>query len=1422
MQLDRLFHPAVKGWFEKTFSAPTEPQANAWPRICAGKNTLIAAPTGSGKTLAAFLAAIDELVRMGEQGPLPDETRVVYISPLKALSNDVERNLKAPLSGIRDRLLESGQPDVDIRAQVRTGDTPQSERERMRRRPPHILVTTPESFYILLTSESGRRMLATTRSVIVDEIHALAPNKRGSHLSLSLERLEELAGRSLTRIGLSATQRPIEVIADFLTGGRDCEIVDSGHRREWDLALQLPGSPLEAVMPGEVWTELYDRIAALAETERTTLVFVNTRRLAERAARHLAERLGESAVTSHHGSLSREHRLAAEQALKEGRLKCLVATASLELGIDIGDVDLVCQLGSPRSIAAFLQRVGRSGHQLTGIPKGRLFPTTRDELVECAALLDACRRGELDRMVIPAQPLDVLAQQIVAEVAGREYGEDALLALIRRAMPYRDLDAEKYGAVLEMLAEGYSTRRGRRSAYLHRDRINARLRARRGARLTAMTCGGTIPEQADYDVVLEPQGHLVGSLNEDFAIESLPGDIFQLGNSSWRILRIEAGKVRVEDARGQPPNMPFWVGEAPGRSDELSLAVARLRDFAGGKLESDSDPAALAGALAGEYVLETSAARQIADYLAASHAMLGVLPGTRHIVFERFFDETGDMHFVVHSPLGSRVNRAWGLALRKRFCRRFNFELQAAATEDAVVLSLGPTHSFPLDEPSRYLNPDTVREVLVQALLAAPLFTARWRWNATNALAIRRFRNGRKNPPQFQRMDAEDLVAVVFPDQIACAENLAGDREIPDHPLVEQTLSDCLHVAMDLDGLRRLLVDLRDGGRILVTRDLPEPSPLSQEILNARPYAFLDDAPLEERRTQAVASRRFLDPRTAADLGRLDPAAIAGVREEAWPQARDADEVHEALVLAGFIRVTEADAQPGWPAWLDFLAAEGRATRLVEPSLWCAAERLAQLQALFPHGDFRPQLSLPQSLRSKIAADAALVEMVRSRLEISGPVTAAALAGPLAMTAAQLQPALGALESEGFVLRGCFSASEEEWCERRLLARINRYTLKRLRREIEPVSAANYVRFLLRWQGVSPESERRQGPEGLMAALGQLEGFDAPAAAWEAEILPARVDGYDPAWLDQLCLSGRVLWARFSPPSGDAGGPVRATPIAFCTRAVAGVWQQVRGEGRGEPRGSNARQLHALLGERGACFFEDLVSASGLLRSQVEEALGELVASGLVNADAFAGLRGLLTGRGAGGRGGRGRRRRELNLGAAGRWSLVGTAGQAMEPVEHVARCLLNRYGVVFRRAVEREARGLPPWRELLWCLRRLETRGEIRGGRFVEGFSGEQFALPEALEMLRTVRRTPASAEMVSLAAADPLNLSGGVLPGERIAPRRDNRLLLRGGEIVASQRGEGVEFGAGLDAEARFEARQALMRRRIPPPLRSYLGRA
>ncbi|MBI3933489.1 MAG: DEAD/DEAH box helicase [Acidobacteria bacterium] len=1413
------FHPAVAEWFEATFGSPTEPQGLGWPAIQAGTDTLIAAPTGSGKTLAAFLAAIDSLVRQGVDGTLQDETQVLYVSPLKALSNDVKQNLVVPLDGIRKTLWKQGLMAPEIRAWVRTGDTPQPERQKMLRRPPHILVTTPESLYILLTAEKSRQVLRSVRTVIVDEIHAVARDKRGSHLALSLERLDALTVKKPVRIGLSATQKPIEEIARFLVGatGLDrqgkpcCTIIDTGHSRKMEIGVETPSAPLSAVCSNETWEEIYDRIARMIEAERTTLVFVNTRRLAERVAMHLSARLGEEYVTSHHGSLSRTQRLRAEQRLKSGQLKALVATASLELGIDIGTVDLVVQIGSPHSIATLLQRVGRSGHTLGATPRGKVFALSRDELVECAALLRAVRRGQLDRLIIPEKPLDILAQQIVATAASaapnQEWTEDALYRLCRRAYPYRNLTREEFDEAVRMLSDGFATRRGRRGAHLHYDGIGRRIRARRGARLAAITSGGAIPDTADYQVIQEPEGIFVGTVNEDFAIESVPGDIFLLGNTAWKILRVEQGTMRVEDAHGEPPTIPFWLGEAPARTAELSAEVSELREEINKRLDQ---PELAAQWLVEETGLTTAQAEEMVEYFAAVRAVLGVIPTQKTLVLERFFDATGGMQLVVHAPFGGRINRAWGLSLRKRFCRSFNFELQSAANEDAIVLSLGLQHSFPLDDVFSFLHSKSAEQLLVQALLAAPMFPTRWRWNALRALAILRHTGGKRVPPALLRMKSDDLLAAVFPDSAACAENLTGDIEIPDHPLVRQTIHDCLTESMDIQGFLKLLGEMEAGEIQLVARDTTEPSPLAHEILKARPYAFLDDAPLEERRTRAVQTRRSLDYSSADGLGKLDPQAIEMIRQQAAPQVENADELHDALLLSGF--VTASDHRE-WESLFQELAGLRRAALLrVGPgaAIWVAAERKPQFDAIHPHSNYEPRITAPAREQARNwTRDEALVEIIRGRMETLGPVTSGELAASLRLDSILIESALLALEKEGGILRGHFSGTAEiEWCDRRLLARIHRAMLDRLRKEIEPVTAAEFLRFLFAWQHVAAE-HRAEGPLGLSAVVGMLQGFEIPAAAWESYILPARMARYDPAWLDQLCLSGELLWLRLFPPAGTDGrlaGAHRSSPITLLYRdhltgwitAAAPAWH-----GRnGKVLGSAAAGLLEYLQSHGACFFQELVSRTKLLRTEVENALRELIAAGLVTGDGFAGLRALAiapdkslgtsTAKHKDGRPGI----LPVLPPTAGRWSALNRAPMptmATEPesqspadtAELYARQLLWRYGVVFPRILARES-GLPPWRHLLHWFRRLEARGEIRGGRFVAGFSGEQYALPEAVQQLRAVRRKAAPGQFATLSAADPLNLAGVLTPGQKITAIATNRILFRDGLPIAAREGD------------------------------------
>ncbi len=1381
------FHPAVRTWFARRFPAgPTPPQAGGWPQIAAGAHALIAAPTGSGKTLAAFLVSIDRLYRAAEAGiDLSGGPQVVYVSPLKALAVDIQQNLETPLREIGQVATELGLGAPEIRVAVRTGDTAASQRAAMLRRPPNFLITTPESLYLLVTADRSRAMLAATQAVIIDEIHAVAGNKRGAHLALTLERLTHVAQRPVQRVGLSATQRPIETVARLLVGagpGREtpdgaprCAIVDVGHRRALDLALELPDDELGAVPSAEQMGEILDLIAAHVTGHRTTLVFVNTRRMAERVAHQLGERIGEDQVAAHHGSLSAARRQRVESRLRSGDLRALVATASLELGIDIGPVELVCQIGSPRSFATFLQRVGRSNHTRTGTPAGRLYPTSRDELVECAALLRGAASGRLDALAVPAHPLDILAQQMVAECAAADWPEDDLFELFRRASPFAALPKEDFGTVVELMSEGIHTGRGRRAAYLHRDRVAGRLRGRRGARLAALTSGGAIPELGDYRVVAEPDGTLVGTVNEDWAIESMAGDVFLLGTTSWRIRRVEPGTVRVVDAHGAPPSVPFWLGEAPGRTLELSEEVCGLRQAVADRLTAGDEPGARRW-LESECGIDQAAARIITAYLGAGLRALGVLPTMDTIVLERFFDESGGMQLVGHTPFGARLNRALGLALRKRFCVTFDFELQAAASDDAILLSLGPQHSFPLERVPKFLASKTVENVVRQAVLTSPMFQARWRWNLNRSLAVLRMRGGRRSPPAIQRMESDDLMAAVFPSLAACQENVApGPLEIPDHPLVHQTLEDCLREAMDIDGLKELVGRIESGQVTVVVRDTTEPSVLAHEILNGRPFTFLDDAPLEERRSRAVQLRRGL-PVQVRDLARLDPGAIERVRAQVRPDPRDPDELHDLLITVIGMR-----PQDGWREWFGGLVRGGRAFTLHAPvELWCAVERRAYAEALFPGALVTPDHRCGVDT-AVIDEEGAAAEMLRGHLECRGPVRVAELAQATGLPAAAAARALARLEQEGFAIRGHFTAPEgsEEFCSRRLLARIHVYTQQRLRREIEPVTARDFMRFLLRWQHVAPGT-RREGRYGVLGVVEQLQGFELAAGAWEDAVLGARVEGYRRDWLDDLCMSGEVTWGRLSVRGGEADeagrrsgmSPSRATPVTLTIRAdLPWLLRAARGDRRpAEPGPGRTRDVLDALHDHGALFQPDLTTLTRRLPAEVEEALWDGVARGLVTADGFRAVRSLLRRRSLARatperhrlRRGRG----ALASGSGGRWSLLPDAlapGDPDELAEAVAEQLAARWGVVFRSLVVRENLAVP-WRDVLWALRRMEARGTIRGGRFVAGFSGEQFALPEAVEGLRAARKLARSGEHVTLSAADPLNLVGIVLPGPRI----------------------------------------------------------
>src|SRR5947209_1524247 len=1460
-------HPLIQDWFVQKFGTPTEPQEQGWPHILAGRTTLISAPTGSGSTLAAFLTCIDMLLRKALSGELSNRTEILYVSPLKALGNDIQKNLEVPLGEITLLADEKGLLMPEIRVAVRTGDTLAHERQKMLKRPPHILVTTPESLYILLTAERSRAILRDVQTVIVDEIHAVANDKRGSHLTLSLERLEKLRRdhcsnlqtlsaqpgaavphefSCIRRIGLSATQKPIEIIAHFLTGsGRPKPvIVHIGQKRTIDIGVEVPEMELGPITSHEMWDEMYDRICQLVQQHRSTLVFVNTRRLAERVAFNLAERLGEDAVAAHHGSLARKLRLEAERKLKNNEIKALVATASLELGIDIGHVDLVCHIGSPRSIAVALQRVGRAGHWRGAIPKGRFFPGTRDELIECAALVRAIHQGDLDRLAIPDSPLDVLAQQIVAMCSAEEWHEDELFATLTRAYPYHDLSRKDYDDLLVMLSEGIAAQRGRYGAYVYRDRVNKRLKARRGSRMIAIMNGGAIPETALYTVVAEPEGVVVGTLHEDFAVESLKGDIVLLGNTSWRIRRIEnAGRVLVEDAHGAAPSIPFWLGEAPGRTQELSLEIGELRqkisdltpDTVPGFVNQKS-PAVLHAVewLKQECGLDDSGAEQAIEYVITGRTVLGAVPTMKRIIAERFFDEGGGMQLVVHAPFGARVNKAWGLALRKRFCVSFNFELQASATDNGLNIALAEQHSFPLADVFRFLHENTVKEVLQQAALLSPVFETRWRWDANRSLALLRYWGGKKIPLQVQRTRGADLLASVFPEVAQCQENADGPIKVPDHPLIREVMKDIFHEALDLDGLKQVLRQIYSGEIECVAVDTPIPSVFSHEILNAQPPASLDDAPLQERRARAVEMRRVLPDAVLNEVGALDPAAIAEVRADAWPDVRDADELADVLHTFDarpewfLTSTTETRSNGDWERFFEQLKESRRAGKAFIPNdphvarppsavipedpsaqpgaavphdsscFWVTAEKAKTFRAVYQQARFETEL--PEVPGEAPSYDDAITALVTGWLMHLGPTTASRLAEILHLPVKEIDKTLLRIEASGLILRGNFEktgSDETQWSERRLLARIHRLTLGSLRKQIEPVTAADFMRWLFRWQHVAHGSQVRD-ERGAMEVLRQLQGFEIPASAWERQVLGRRISNYDPKFLDQLCLTGAVGWGRLSPhpalllsSSEDSSGPTRrvvptsVAPITFFVRDdvewmalpnIRAAHTEMEEQARGLSAG--AREVLNFLRSRGASFFADVVRSTGKLKAEIETALWELVAAGLVTADGFDNLRALIDPKRRAGQGtGKSSRPRH----SAGRWSLLYPleSNDPQQAIEAVCRMLLARYGVVFRELLARESI-LPRWRDLLIAFRRLEDRGEIRGGRFISGFIGEQFALPIAVESLRAMKTIQPSEEIITISAADPLNLAGIVVPGERVPAISGNTVSFKDGVVV------------------------------------------
>lgn len=1400
------FHPVIQAWFARRFPAgPTDPQRHAWPDIASGDDVLVAAPTGSGKTLTAFMVGINEFF-CSPPDAQPLGPSIVYLSPLKALATDIRHNLQQPLEELASLAVEMGYEAPPIRVEVRTGDTSQTERQQHVRKPPHIYVTTPESFYLLLTSPNGRNILRHVSTVIVDEIHYMAPDKRGTHLTLSLERLDRLtmetSGRRAQRIGLSATQRPLELVADFLSGVdriRPTRIVDCVAARSVDFAISLPATELEAVMPTEQFHEVLGQLADMVAQHTTTLIFVQSRRLAERLAHELTDVLlenslvgdAEQSVAAHHGSMSHERRHLIESKLRAGQLRALVATASLELGIDIGPVDLVVQVGSPRSISTFLQRAGRANHRVGGIPTARLIPFNRHELIEAIALLDSVRRGELDVLQIPEEPIDVLMQQLVAEVSTRaDDTPDALYELVRHAYPYRNLSRATFDEALEFVSHGVFTGRGQRGQQLSLDPINDTVRPRRSAKHAAIMNGGTIPDLGDYNVIVDPDNQVIGQLSEDFAIESAVGDVFLLGTHAWRVVRVEQSSVRVVDADGAEPSVPFWFGESPARTWELSQAVSRL-------YEELSDPLTVRDVVGAKSILtaipgvSAEAAEQTVTFLSASLDALGVLPSQHCVVIERFFDETGSTQLVVHAPFGARVNRALGLALRKRFCVTFDFELQAAADDDAITIALGPHHSMELSTIMPMVRPSSFRTVLEQAVLPLPMLKTRWRWNGVRSLVINRTSSGARRPIQWIRMDADDLMAAVWPSLAACQENApAGPIPIPDHVLVRQTLRDVFFEPLDVAALETVLRGVDDGSIRVHTVDTPTPSPLAQGILTGRPYTFLDDAPLEERRSRAVSLDRHLGAVGADGLPvpsqrhALDADLVAEAVASAAPRIRDRHELADFLHTYFALRPV-----PEWQSMFDELVTEGRALEV--DGTWVSATR-------------------PNVMDELALDDEAAAILVTAHLEVAGPATVATLigedvlgAGPLRgapLSALRASTALARLEALGFAI----ALPNETWCTRNMYQRLQRRARARERRRQPTVSLEQFLTFLLHYQHLAPGSQL-SGRAGLLEVIRQLQGVEIAAGEWESQIFARRVSDYEPAWLDELCLAGEVTWARLTPKTSSddsrrsSSSPSGTTPITFADRED--FWTLITiARHRREfvaPSNGASRDVYELLTTRGAQFRADLPRLLGRLPDDVNDGLWDLVARGVAHADSFHAVRNLLRGTrsGTNRRHARGRQRSDLSTGVGeGRWMHLPTESSEVDRLiledlgEFLANQMIARWGLVTYELYEAEDVSVP-WLYVVRALRKFEAQGRVVGGRFVTGLRGEQYASREALDLLMSAPRVPE----FEISACDPLNLTGGIMSGARV-PARPKHSVRVGGDLSLLESANGtVEVGHG-----------------------------
>jgi len=1368
------FTPQVRDWFRLSFERPTPAQEQAWPAIAGGENVLVSAPTGSGKTLAAFLWGLDRLIAE----PIPErKTRLVYVSPLKALSYDVEKNLRAPLKGIGG--------DIDVA--IRTGDTPQRERQAMLRTPPDVLITTPESLYLMLTSRA-REFLTDVEWVIVDEIHAVARTKRGAHLALTLERLEHQAGGGLQRIGLSATQRPLEEVGRFLVGaGRDCKIVDTGVRKPLDVRIEVPvedmrePSPPEpsdpraggtgtsagggdlvgpglgapAATPRSIWPAIYPELLKLVQQHRSTIVFVNNRRGAERLAMRLNELAGSdgepaSIARAHHGSLAREERLVVEDLLKSGELPCLVATSSLELGIDMGAVDLVLQVESPKSVTAGLQRIGRAGHGVGEVSKGRIFPKFRADLLECAVVVKRMRDAEIEPTVVPRNPLDVLAQQVVAMAANEDWRVPELHELVRRAYPFAELSRELLDSVLDMLdgrypSEEFAELRPR----IVWDRVEDTIRARRGARQLAVTNAGTIPDRGLYGVHLV-DGRRVGELDEEMVYEARPGQTFLLGASTWRIEEITRDRVIVSPAPGLPGAVPFWKGDGVGRPVELGRAIGAFSRWA-----VDQEPEALTA----DYDLEPRAARNLVSFLREQRAATRVVPSDRTVVVERFRDEIGDWRLCVLSPFGGRVHAAWALALSARIRDEFGLESDAIWSDDGIIVHL-PDADEPPGPELVLVEPDAIEDLVVSELSGSALFGARFRENAARALLLPRAYPGRRTPLWQQRLKAQSLLEVA--------------KRYGQFPIVLETYRECLRDVFDLPGLTELLRGLHTRELSLVEAETQRSSPFASSLLfdYVASYMYEGDTPNAERRAAALSLNRdllreLLGQEELREL--IDPVALEEVeadlaRTSERTRAANSDGLHDVLRAVGDLTVEEAQRRSleavSAKRMLSELAKERRAVamRIGGEERWIAAEDAGLYRDAF--GSVPPG-GLPDAFLEEV--EEPLQRVVRRFTRTHGPFTTRQLGERYSL---DVSAALRELERAGSLVRGELrpGGSEREWCDPDVLRRLRRASLAALRKEVEPAEQRALARFLPAWQGVDAGPPGGAGVDRLREVLVPLQGIPLAPEVWERDVLPRRVGSYSPTWIDQLCAGGELVWVG----AGSLGRSSGRVVLFFREDARWLGPPPTRGEPPAEP-------LHEAVRERlgaGAAFWSDLVADLDEVEPvELQEALWDLVWAGEVTNDAFAPLRAPRLSLASRERqSGRrfARRRRPGAPQVQGRWSLTGPLfadAPALGPrMRAIAEVMLERYGIVTRETVLAE--GIPGGFSTLYGeLSNLETLGTARRGYFVEGLGGAQFALPAAVERLRGLRSDEPAGPLV-LAVTDPANPYGASLPW----PKRDD----------------------------------------------------